>query len=183
MYIKREIDKIFKINRETKNISPPPDQVFKDQNFNFLLTKGGNLANDSFEYKKLMDALESLGEKEFFVVKNIGINDKDYKSNFIIKMPIESNFDSFQKMTQNFDRDFGLILEDFLVFGNNTCWGIYICEYPSINIIGCNKEYSDIFREVFGIKGNGYRALEEFISKEFATNPKLKKQFSENYNC
>lgn len=178
----KEINKVFKIRWDKKIILYPPKQVFDKNDFNFLLTKGGNLADNEIEYKKLMDILKIIGEKEFFIVENIGVAESSKLVPFIGKLSTESNFDSFQRMGRAFNPNFGWTTSHFFVYGNSDDWGIYICEYPSINIIGCNKKYVNAFKEVFGIKGDGFKELDEFISKEFNNRPELKRQLIENYN-
>lgn len=172
---------VFKISWDRNNCLYPPDQVFKKESFEFLLTTGGNLVDDEVEYQKLMTILKKLGETEIFIVENIGVNEVNNKRPFIGKLSTDSNFNSFMEMGRIFDAVFSWTTGHFFVYGANENWGIYICENPTINIIGCNKKYVNAFKEVFGIKGNGFNELDEFISREFQNNLKLRQQLVKYY--
>ena len=56
-----------------------------------------------------------------------------------------------------------------------------MAEFPTINIIGCDKQLSGKFRKTFLITDNGYADLKEFIAKEFETNPDQLDKFITNY--
>jgi len=181
MIVEKETNKIFKISSDKTKVICPPDQVFKKDNFEFLLTIGGNLADNEIEYQNLMTVLRNIGETEFFIVENIGATETNRETPLIGRLSTDSNFSSFQKMGQTFDPNFGWIINHFFVFGNNENCGIYICEYPTINIIGCDKKLANAFRDLCLINGNGFEELDEFISKEFQINPDLKTQLINNY--
>lgn len=70
--MEKETNKVFKISWDKKITLCPPEQVFERDDFKFLLTKGGNLVDNEIEYEKLMTVLKNIGEKEFFIVENIG---------------------------------------------------------------------------------------------------------------
>lgn len=181
MTIEKEKNNVFKISWDKRQLICPPDQVFKKNDFEFLLTIGGNLVDNETEYQKLMTFLKSIDETEFVIVENFGVIETKNEIPFVGKLSTNSNFDSFQKMGQTFDPIFSWTIGNFFIYGNNKNWGIYICECPTINIIGCDKKYVSAFRRVFGIKGNGFNELDEFISKEFQTIPDFKKQLIKNY--
>jgi len=177
-----EANKVFKIGWGKKEALYPPDQVFIRSDFQFLLTIGGNLAEDDIEYKKLMTLLKSIGETDFFVVENIGeTTGANKKVPYIGKFSTKSDFQYFQSVGKIFDPIFGWTTSHFFVFGNNENWGIYICEWPAINIIGCNRKYVNAFKDVFRIEGKGYEQLKEYISNEFNEKPELTRTLLENY--
>lgn len=57
--------KNFKIPESKKNVIYPPDQVFINPHFTFLLTIRGHLADNEKEYKKLMTYSKSWERKNF----------------------------------------------------------------------------------------------------------------------
>ncbi|MDR1544786.1 MAG: hypothetical protein LBS50_10365 [Prevotellaceae bacterium] len=172
MIAEKYINQVFDIENDNLFL---PNQIFVNKEFDFLLTIGGNLTDNEIEYQKLMSVFKSLGETEFFVVKN-----SNKKNVFSCKIPTNSNFDFFQEVGKNYDNDFGWFLGDFFIFGKNNIWGIYMCECPAINIIGCNKTISNKFRDVYDIKTNGYAEIKEFITSELI-QPDLIKTFENNY--
>lgn len=174
-------NKVFKINSEGNESFFPPEQIFDKKNFEFLLTMGCYLADNETEYQKLMSFLRSLGETEIFIVQNIELDWVKESERFVSKLPIESTLNSYIELGNIFDLNFGWIISNFFAYGKNADWGIYLCEYPTINIIGCSKQYVQNFKEIYGIKGNGFEELDEFISQEYQSRPHLKEQLIENY--
>jgi hypothetical protein len=172
---------VFRINWGKGEFLSLPNQVFNKSNFEFLLTIGGNLVDNEIEYQKLMTVLQGLGETDFFIVENIGFVETNNKISFAGKLSTNSDFDSFQKLGYDYDTYLGWSSGNFFIYGMNENWGIYICEYPTINVIGCDKKYAIVFRDVFGIAGDGFDELDEFVSKEFQQNPDLKQQLIQNY--
>ena len=164
---------IFNINNDVAFL---PNQVFAKKDFTFLLTYGGNLADDEIEYQRLMSVLKRIGETEFFVVENT-----DDENIFNCTISTNSDFELFNKYGMSFDENFGWTLSSFFVFGLNNNWGIYMSECPTINIIGCNKELVDVFQNAYDINENGYAKVKEFVQKEFLNND-LVKVFEKNYN-
>lgn len=179
--MEKEGNKVFKISWDKKVALYPPEQVFIKDDFKFLLTIGGNLVDNEIGYKKLMTVLKSIGEINFFIVENVGATDTTRATPFIGKLSTDSNFESFQKIGKAFDPIFGWTTSHFFVYGDNDNWGIYMCEYPTINIIGCNKKFVTYFKRIYGIKGNGFEKLKNLISKEFHNKPDLINQLIENY--
>lgn len=178
--IKKILSQIFKLGHSKEHAICPPHQVFANPDFIFSLTIGGHLVDNEKEYKALMDLLKELGEDEFYLVENLGATITKQLVPFKLTTPINSNFHYFDQQVKSFDPPFGFISSHFFVFGKNLNWGIYICEYPTVNIIGCVPDLAKKFRKVFRIKGNGYCRLEPFIKQEFANN-KLLAQFIKNY--
>lgn len=175
----RNINRVFNISKlnETNHLFFP-NQIFINKEFEFFLTIGGNIVDNNDEYHKLMLVLEKLEETSFFVLENVVAHTN--KIPFFYQVSINSNFDIFQKIGKNFDKDFGWSIGNFFVYGTKETWGIYMCELPTINIIGCDKKYIDMFREVYEINGNGYCELKEFIAHELK-NPELIRKLEENY--
>ena len=174
---KSHISKVFKLEDSQGNPIYPPDQVFANPAFNFMLTIGGYFVDNEKEYNKFMNLLKDLGESEFYIVKNLVEN----IPNPSIIMSVDSSFQDFDKKARVIDMPEGFIINHFFVFGKNPSWGIYVCEYPSINIIGCIPVLEEKFRRVFKIKGNGYTKLESFIWRELNDNSNLKNKLIANY--
>jgi len=172
---------VFKISNTKEGAIYPPEQVFCKPDFLYMLTIGGHIVNNEVEYQKLMNCLRKLGEKDFFILENFGPYADDRKIPFYAKIPVSSSLSDFDNTVKQFDPYFGLLPYNFFVYGQNDSWGIYLCECPTINIIGCIKEYANEFREVFGIKDNGFKEQDEFISKEYEIMPNLKTRLIENY--
>jgi len=148
--------KIFPIGPSKDEVICPPDQVFLNPNFGFLLTLGGYVVDGDVEYQKLMTLIKELGEKEFFIMENLGATRTERNDPFRATIPVDKNLDYFKSLEKAFEPDFGFLPFSYFVFGKNTNWGIYVCEYPTINIIGCAKELAEEFSTVFGIDGNGF---------------------------
>jgi len=172
---------VFKISNTKESFICPPEQVFLKSDFIYMLTIGGHLARKFDEYQNLMNCLSKLGEKDFFILENFGTYIDDREVPFYAKIPVSSSLSDFNNIVKQFDPIFGLFLYHFFVYGKNDNWGIYLCECPTINIIGCIKEYASEFRKVFNIKGDGFKDLYQFISKEYETVPHLKTRLIDNY--
>ena len=164
---------IFKVGTDNENVICPPDQVFDRSDFDFLLTIGGDLVEDEAEYEKFIGLLKMIGEKEFHILENIGATVTERTLPFQTTINTNDDYIKFQEKVRIFEPPFGWVIHHFFVYGQNVSWGIYICEYPMINIIGCKKELSDKFRQVFSIKGNGFEEQKEFLQKEYQTKPDL----------
>ncbi len=176
-----KIRRIFKVSDTKATGVQPPDQVFVNHDFIFLFTLGGHLADNEKEYSKLMNLLKQLGEERFYILENFGATSTVKSTPFEAAIPVESNFHDFQKIVESFDPPFGFMINHFFIFGDNQSWGIYICEFPAINIIGCIPKLTEKFRKIFSIKGNGYPKLESFIKKEFNGRDDLLKKLIHNY--
>lgn len=170
--------KVFKIKRDLEVC--PPQQVF-DKQFNFLLTMGGGIAEDENQYKKLMTLLKKLGESEFNIVENLK-KENDKKNNpFVGVISTNSTLKDFNALGRRYDEVFGWLISHFFIYGKKESWGIYLCEYPTINIIGCDRPYVEEFKSIFGIVGNGFQQLKEYISKEFFDQPNSYNELIKNY--
>ena len=172
---------IFKIAKAKMEVICPPDQVFINSKFAFRLTIGGHLTDGNDDYQNLMSLLKELGETEFYVLENIGATLTERDVPFQATILVESDFNYFDNVVKNFDSPFGFLINHFFVFGKNDNWGIYVCEHPTINIIGCSTELADKFSKVFNIDGNGFKELEEFIKNEYQKKPELFSLLTKNY--
>jgi len=181
--MKIQTSDIFEVASSPDNVVCPPTQVFKNKNFVFLLVIGGHMVEDNSEYQRLMTLLKEIGESEFTIIENLGATKADRTKPFIATIPINTSLDYFNKKIYDFDELFGLLIWHWFVHGQKNTWGIYISEYPTINIIGCTPELVDKFRDVFKIEGTGYEQVESFLDKEFSgiRGAEMKYQFLENY--
>lgn len=173
------VKNVFKVSSKT-DIIYPPDQVFTNPKFEFLFTIGGHLADGANEYEKLISLLNQIGEKEFFIVEN-SLNKSSLDKSLAATIPIENTFQQFDEVVKSFDPPTGFYINDFFVFGHNDKWGIYICECPTINIIGCSPDLKLRFKEVYNINSNGYKELESFIEREYNYRSDLKTALIKNY--
>ena len=174
---------IFKISESPDKVICPPDQVFKNNNFEFLITIGGHIVEDSKEYSNLMILLKDIGEKEFILMENNGAIIPHHEKPFEAIFSTDSTLDEFDNKIKEFDEDFLIFSGNFFIFGQMETWGIYVCEYPTIIIVGCIMELSNRFRDIYNIKGNGYEELKSFLDKELKNWEKsgMKEEFLNNY--
>lgn len=173
---------VFKISNNKEDAIYPPKQVFYKPDFEYMLTIGGHIASTEAEYRKLMACLKQLNEQFFFIRENLGLNATDREIPFYAKIPVSSSLLDFNNIIKQFDPVFGLLPYHFFVYGQNENWGIYLCEYPTINIIGCRENYVRNFSEVFNIKGNGFNTLKDFIYKEYENYPDILQKLINNYH-
>ena len=105
------------------------------------------------------------------------------KNPFETSFSIDSTLIDFNNKIKEFDENFGLIPWHWFVHGQNKNWGIYIAEYPTVNIIGCTRNLIEKFKNVFLVHKNGYEQLKPFLDKEFKSSkdPDLKRKFIKNY--
>jgi hypothetical protein len=172
----------FLISRSKENVICPPDQVFSKQEFSFLITIGHHLVDNQEEYSRFISLLIELGESEFYVLENLGATVSTNADPFYAVFPINTPYNLFEQKIEEFDPPFGFDANHFYVFGQTGKWGIYLCEYPTVNIIGAGKELIEKFREVFKIKGTGLSDLEPFLDKEYKGWPEFKAMFLKNYD-
>jgi hypothetical protein len=163
--------KVFKVPTAKTNVICPPAQVFLREDFDFLLTIGGHLADHEEEYQKLMQLLKHIGENQFYVLENLGATATERRVPFKASIAVESTFDQFKAIVEQFDPPFGWFINHFFIFGESDSWGIYISEYPTINIIGCSPELTAGFQQTYSLAGNGLQEVEDFLFKEFAWKP------------
>lgn len=176
-----DINKVFNVTTEKQKVICPPEQVFVRTDFDYLLTIGGNLIDNEVEYDKLRITLENIGETEFYIHENLGATVTDRNEPFRITISLNDDYKDFQEKVRAFEAHFGWSVNHFFVYGRNENWGIYISEFPTINIIGCDIQLSDKFRQTFSISKNSFAELKEFISREFQSNPDQLVKFITNY--
>lgn len=159
----------------------PPEQVFKNSNFSFLLTTGGSIAQNEDQYSQLMQLISTLGEKKFMIFENGEVKLPHKETPFVRSLSVNSKFEDYETAEKEFEATSGFTISSFYIFGEKRKWGIYLCECPTILIIGCLPDLADKFRSVYNIKGNGYEDLKSFIAKEFNNRKDLIEKFEKNY--
>ena len=176
-----KVNKIFKTAKNKEEAICPPSQVFVRTNFDFIFDFGGGLVEDRNEYQKVVDFLKTIGETEFYISENIGATLTERNKPFEATIDLEESYELFQQKVNLFEPPFGWRINHFYIYGQNENWGIYICEYPTVNIIGCDKEVTNQLRQVFAIDENGNQELKELILNEYKTKPDLLKEFIDHY--
>ena len=147
----------------------------------------GHLYYDN-EHDILMRKRTMIGEDgKLQVVENLPNNrniDNQYASDSPFKGVIKTceGFDAFRRLETTFDPHFGLILSNFYIFGANPNWGIYLCEYPAIKLIGCIDRYIPAFKDAFNIRGTGFEEVEPLLEQEFGQNRNFQDKLIENYH-
>jgi hypothetical protein len=172
---------IFFIRESADKIVCPPEQVFKNIDFEFLFTTGGHLVDNNEQYLSLLKVLIDIGENEFTIRENLGATLTERNIPFEATFSVNSQLDDLNKAIKKFDPYFGMIPWHFFVYGHKDNWGIYVAEFPTIIIIGCTSDLVEKFRKVYGIRENGYKALKPLLDKEFAHHRSLYKKFKVNY--
>jgi hypothetical protein len=114
-----------------------------------------------------MNLLADLGENEYYLTENLGGTLTERTTPFSAVIPVQSEYHDFDKIVETFDPPFGFISNHFFVCGQNPNWGIYICELPTINIVGCEISLTEKFRKIFGLNDNGFLRAKNFIEQEF----------------
>jgi hypothetical protein len=169
---------------EPGTVVSPPDMVFANPTFAFLLTGSGHLVEDDAQYQRLMRLLAELGEKHFHLVENPGatvVPGAPARAPFAARFAVASTFAQFQQVVAGFDPPFGFFITHFYVFGQRPTWGLYLCEHPTLLFIGCVPAWRERFAQVFGIAGNGYAALAPFIAQEYQGHPAVQAELVRNY--
>jgi hypothetical protein len=158
--------------------------VFANSGFHFLLTSGGHLAEDDAQYRRLMRVLGELGETHFHLAENQGatvVPGAPARPPFAASFAVSSTFAQFQEVVAAFDPPFGFFINHFYVFGQQPTWGLYLCEYPTLLLIGCMPKWHKRFAQVYGIIGTGYAALASLIAQEYQGHPDLQTQLARTY--
>jgi hypothetical protein len=162
--------------------SAPQIRFFSKSEFSFLITIGHYLVDNQEEYSRFISLLVELGESEFYVLENIGTKESTNAGLFQVTFPIDTTYNLFEQEIQEYDPPFGFNANHFYVFGQTGRWEIYLCEYPTVNIIGAEKDLLEKFREVFKINGTGLPDLEPFLDKEYKGWPERKAIFLKTYD-
>ena len=181
--MKTDTSDIFSIADSPDKVVCPPNQVFKNKDFIFLLTDGGHIVDDAIQYYMFMMMLKEIGEKEFTIRENIGATLTHRSEPFETTFSVDNTLDDFDKKIKEFDEHFGLTTLHWFVHGQKGNWGIYLAEWPTVNIIGCTTDLIDKFKAVFKIVGNGYSQVKELLDQEFRVtkDSEMEKEFIENY--
>lgn len=158
-----------------------PSQIFVNKDFQFLITLGGTFVDNENEYIKLLNVLNDIGEKYICLFE---CTDNQYAINSPFKGEIKTNesFSAFRQLETTFDPHFGLVLSSFYIFGENPNWGVYLCEYPAIKLIGCTSKYISLFKDAFNIKGTGFEDVAPLLNLEFGQNQDFQNELIENYH-
>lgn len=168
----KEVHKIFIVGESNETAITPPQQVFVNPGFVFMLTPGGHIASNATEFGKLLHLLKVIGETDFYLLENIGATCTERKTPHQANIPLDKDFIFFDNLVKSFEpAPFALVSSEWFVFGRSPDWGIYMCEYPTINIIGCKKEFAEKFADVFNISGNGFDELENLLRRNIVINP------------
>jgi hypothetical protein len=172
---------IFKISNSKDQVICPPEQVFINPDFELTVFMGGHIFMCDKDYQKLMSLLKEIGEDEFYILENIGATLTDRETPYQISINVNSSFDLFKALLDSFDPPFGFIMNSFFMFGKSKNWGIYICELPTVNIIGCTKELNERFSTALDIVKYDTSEIMNFIEQEFQNRPDLIKLMIANY--
>jgi hypothetical protein len=90
----QEPTKIFKIAPK-ESVVCPPEQVFVNPNYVFLFTLGGHLVDDENEYINFISLLKKLGEKEFYLLENLGATLTERQYPFHLAISVDSSYQDF----------------------------------------------------------------------------------------
>lgn len=171
---------VFNTNQDGRADIYPPSQMFANKNFKFLIASGGWLVDNEQQYDKLMSALKNLGETSIHILEHKPKEDKELP--FVWELPTDSGHNRLLQMANSLEPKGRWYMVNVFIYGDNPNWGIYVCEYPTILIIGCIEEYVPLFREVYNIKGNGFAQEDDFISREYGSRPHLRAELIKNYH-
>lgn len=176
----KNINLVFNVDGEGRTNLYPPSQMFVNKNFKFLISIGGALVDNEQQYNILMTALRGIGENCLHIVEYKRKDDKELP--VVGELPIDSNYDVLLQLERTFDPMGDWLMANIFIYGNNPNWGIYVCEYPTILIIGCIEKYVPLFRQVYEIEGNGFAQQDDFISLEYGGWPHLRDELIKNYH-
>lgn len=173
---------VFVASTSQDHVICPPERVFANADFTCLLTQNAFLFDGEEQYQAFLRLLASLGEHSFHLVENLGATLCEPRPPHTACLSVESTYAQFVEATEAFDPPFGFVTNHFYLFGENPAWGIYLCEWPTLTLIGCRAELQRPFAQLFAIKGNGYGALKAFIALEFQAEPELQTLLEQNYS-
>lgn len=180
LIMNKNINLVFNVDSEGRTNLYPPSQMFVNENFKFLISIGGALVDNEQQYNNLMIALRSIGENCLHIVEYKRKDDREPP--VVGELPIGSNYDILLQLEHAFEPMGDWLMENIFVYGDNPNWGIYICEYPTILIIGCIEEYVPLFKDVYEIEGNGFAQRDNFIRLEYGNRPHLRDELIKNYH-
>jgi hypothetical protein len=176
----KNINLVFNVDSEGRSNLYPPSQIFVNKDFKFLIALGGWLVDNDQQYNELMAALRKLGETSMYIVEQKVKEDNEPP--FIWEVSTNGSHADLLPLEHFPEPPGRWYMTHVFVYGDNPNWGIYVCEYPTILIIGCIEEYLPIFRKVYDIKGNGFAQQDDFISQEYGSRPLLRDELIKNYH-
>jgi len=174
--------KIFRVASNAKEVICPPDLVFNKPEFEIVVTIGGDLVEDEREYDRFRAILTKLGETEYYIRENLGATTTSSTVPFQTTIRLKESYDDFRAKVNALDPPCGWSTNHFYIYGQKENWGIYICEFPAINIIGCDPLISSEFKKEYSLNPTEYRELISFIGREFGSLPNHLKELLKNYN-
>lgn len=175
------LNTVFWVSADDKKPIHPPEQVFANTDFKFIISVHG-LVIDEAHYNNFIQLLKELDETEFYILENLGASPTDRKISFQTNINLNSTYANFKQQVHQFEHPLGWYINHFYIFGNNNNWGIYCCENPTIDIIGCKPELFKKFRNVFPANRTELLNPHDLIENEFQSHPGKLKKIKSNYN-
>lgn len=176
---------IFHVSESAEKVICPPDLVFRNQDFEFLLAEGGHLVEDDAQYYDFMKLLKEIGETGFTIKENLGATLTDRTTPLKATFSVNSNLKEFYDKMWELDEHMpsAMTTLHWFIHGESKGWGLYMAEFPTINIIGCKSGLTEKFRRVFKIEGSGYEQEKELLNGELKLLKDLDgiAKFCENY--
>ena len=130
-----------------------------------------------------MNLNKEIGGTEYYVMENIGATETDRNLPFLATIPLDVTYEYFFTAVNLFEPSpYGFSTNHFFIFGKNPNWGIYICENPMLQIIGCSEELILKFSEVFKFENYGLPELNKFIAQEFQYHESEINEMMKNYD-
>jgi len=176
------LNKIFRVASNAQEVICPPDLVFNNPDFELIVTVGGDLVEDEQEFDRFRAILTKIGESEFYIRENLGATITSSTTPFQTTIRLKDRYDDFRAKVNAFDPPYGWSINHFYINGQKENWGIYICEFPAINIIGCDPLISSEFKKEYSLNPTEYQELKSFIGREFANLPNHLNELFKNYN-
>lgn len=175
------LNTVFSMSADDKKCIHPPEQVFANPDFKFIISVRG-LVVDEEHYNSFIQLLKEIGETEFYILEHIGVTKTDRTIPFQTTITLNTTYTSFKHKIHQFEHPLGWYINHFYIFGNNNSWGIYSCECPTIDIIGCKPELLGKFKQVFPAKRAEFLGTKDLLEYEFQSHPDVLKKFKLNYN-
>jgi hypothetical protein len=160
-----------------------PDQKFRVKYSNVLLSLGGHLVDSEEQYRQLMSLFRLNGDHEFHMFEDFGLLDDETRTGGLqASISSTSDFEDFENTVLASDTSgMAFVRNSYFLFGETKKWAIYLAEFPSILIVCCDDNLASNFREIFGIKSNGYGEIKDFLAKEFCYDHEKIRMFECNY--
>ena len=178
-------EKIFNVGQGPNNTVCLPNPVFKP-GYKLLFLDGGDIYYDSKDYNNFISCFRKFEENEYVVLEQKVTYSEHPNEEFIpdrLKFKVDIPYSEFKFAKEILVRywPFGLIIQDYYVFGRSGNWAIYLSEGPDLMIIGVKPKFVEFVANKIGINGNGYTDdLDKFVQGEFRL-PGAYEKFVENY--